>query len=52
MNGGLKLDGVRFSVCALGDTSYEQFCQIGKEFDERLEALGGQRAAPRAITRP
>ena len=47
MNGGPKLEGVRFSVCALGDTSYEQFCQTGKEFDQRLEALGGERVAPR-----
>lgn len=41
------LSGVKFSVCALGDTSYEHFCQIGKEFDERLEKLGASRVAPR-----
>ena len=33
--------GVRFSVCALGDTAYEKFCQTGKDIDARLEALGG-----------
>jgi len=38
-----RLDGVRFSVCALGDTSYEQFCQTGREFDQRLAELGGVR---------
>ncbi len=38
-----KLDGLKFSVCALGDTSYEHFCKIGKDFDTRLAALGGER---------
>ena len=43
-----RLAGLRFSVCALGDTNYIQFCQCGKDFDERLEKLGAVRAAPRA----
>lgn len=47
MAGGFKLEGVKFSVCALGDTSYEQFCLIGKEFDQQLEKLGGERASAR-----
>jgi len=38
-----KLDGVRFSVLALGDLSYEQFCQTGREIDQRLEELGAER---------
>ncbi|WP_284640735.1 assimilatory sulfite reductase (NADPH) flavoprotein subunit [Paenibacillus silviterrae] len=38
-----QLDGLRFSVLALGDSSYELFCQTGKDFDTRLEALGGTR---------
>ncbi|MBB6733234.1 assimilatory sulfite reductase (NADPH) flavoprotein subunit [Cohnella zeiphila] len=42
-----QLDGMPFSVLALGDTSYEFFCKIGKDFDERLKALGGKRLAPR-----
>ncbi|MTT31771.1 assimilatory sulfite reductase (NADPH) flavoprotein subunit [Terrilactibacillus sp. BCM23-1] len=42
-----KLEGVRFSVLALGDTSYEFFCQAGKDFDKRLEELGGERLYPR-----
>ncbi len=33
----------KFSVLALGDTSYENFCQTGRDFDARLEALGAQR---------
>jgi sulfite reductase (NADPH) flavoprotein alpha-component len=43
----LSLAGVKFSVCGLGDTSYEKFCQIGKEFDARLEILGATRVAAR-----
>ncbi|MFC8151940.1 assimilatory sulfite reductase (NADPH) flavoprotein subunit [Bacillus paralicheniformis] len=42
-----KLDDLRFSVLALGDTSYEFFCQTGKEFDQRLGELGGTRLHPR-----
>jgi len=43
-----KLDDLRFSVLALGDISYNEFCQTGKEFDARLEALGAERLHPRA----
>ena len=42
-----RLDDTRFAVCALGDTAYVQFCAVGKAIDERLEALGGKRAADR-----
>jgi sulfite reductase (NADPH) flavoprotein alpha-component len=42
-----KLNHLSFSVCALGDTDYEFFCQCGKEIDERLAALGAHRFAPR-----
>lgn len=42
-----KLDSLRYSVLALGDTSYEFFCQTGKDFDKRLEELGGKQLAPR-----
>jgi len=42
-----QLSGLRFSVLALGDTSYEFFCQTGKDFDQRLEELGGRRLTPR-----
>ncbi len=42
-----RLDDVRFAVLALGDTAYAQFCATGKAIDERLEALGGKRAADR-----
>lgn len=42
-----KLNELRFSVLALGDSSYEFFCQAGKEFDQRLNELGGTRLYPR-----
>lgn len=42
-----KLDGVKFSVCGLGDTSYEHFCKMGKDFDARLAALGAERVHDR-----
>lgn len=42
-----KLEGLNFSVLSLGDSSYEFFCQTGKEFDARLEELGGTRLYPR-----
>lgn len=42
-----RLDGVRYSVLALGDTSYEFFCKTGKDFDKRLEELGATRLVER-----
>ena len=42
-----KLDHLYYSVLALGDTSYEFFCQTGKDFDLNLEKLGAKRIAPR-----
>lgn len=36
---GLKQ--LKFSVLSLGDSSYEHFCQTGKDFDSRLAELGG-----------
>ncbi len=43
-----KLTKTHFSVCALGDTSYEFFCQSGKEWDEIIEQMGGNRILDRA----
>ncbi|MBM7566409.1 assimilatory sulfite reductase (NADPH) flavoprotein subunit [Paenibacillus sacheonensis] len=42
-----QLEGMPFTVLALGDTSYELFCKTGRDFDQRLEELGGKRLAPR-----
>lgn len=43
-----RLEGVEFGVLALGDTSYAEFCAIGKALDARFEALGAKRAYDRA----
>ena len=42
-----KMDGVRFAVLALGDSTYEYYCQAGKRLDQRLEELGGHRLIAR-----
>jgi sulfite reductase (NADPH) flavoprotein alpha-component len=42
-----RLDGVKFAVLALGDSSYAQFCESGRQVDARFEALGAARAAAR-----
>lgn len=42
-----KLEDLHFSVLSLGDSSYEFFCETGKQFDQRLEELGGTRLYPR-----
>ncbi|HGV9241880.1 TPA: NADPH-dependent assimilatory sulfite reductase flavoprotein subunit [Klebsiella aerogenes] len=42
-----KLDGTAFAVFGLGDTSYEFFCQSGKDFDSKLAELGGERLLDR-----
>lgn len=44
---GHDFSGIQFSVLSLGDTSYELFCQCGKDFDTLLEKYGAQRFAPR-----
>jgi sulfite reductase (NADPH) flavoprotein alpha-component len=45
--GAPSLASIRFSVCALGDTNYTQFCQCGKDFDVHFEKLGATRVTPR-----
>jgi len=42
-----RLENVKFSVLALGDTSYDLFCQAGIDWDQRLEALGATRVLDR-----
>ncbi|NQY32509.1 MAG: assimilatory sulfite reductase (NADPH) flavoprotein subunit [Coraliomargarita sp.] len=42
-----KFKGTNFAVLGLGDTSYEHFCKMGKDFDSRLATLGGNRVFDR-----
>ncbi len=42
-----QLNHIHFSVLALGDSSYSEFCGAGKKFDTRLEQLGAKRFLPR-----
>lgn len=41
-----KLPDLQYSVLALGDSSYVNFCQTGREFDTRLAELGAGRVEP------
>ena len=45
---GPRFEGVEYSVLALGDTSYAEFCRFGRQLDERFEHLGAKRVAERA----
>ena len=41
------LSQLEYSVCALGDTSYDKFCQTGIDIDEKLKSLGAKSLAAR-----
>lgn len=45
-NNGFTVDKLKYSVLALGDTSYPLFCKTGEDIDEQLSKLGGNRIAP------
>ncbi len=45
-NNGFRLDKLKYSVLALGDTSYPLFCKAGEDVDTQLQKLGGQRLVP------
>lgn len=34
------LSGVHYSVCAIGDSSYDEFCKAGEDWDQKFAALG------------
>ncbi|HDZ9207462.1 TPA: assimilatory sulfite reductase (NADPH) flavoprotein subunit [Vibrio cholerae] len=42
-----KLLNLKYGVLGLGDSSYQFFCQTGKDFDQFLENLGAQRLVER-----
>ncbi|AWW34833.1 assimilatory sulfite reductase (NADPH) flavoprotein subunit [Mannheimia varigena] len=42
-----KLDRLQFAVLGLGDSSYPNFCQAGKDFDKQLAQLGATRLLDR-----
>lgn len=42
-----RLDSLRFAILALGDSTYEYFCEAGKRLDRRLEDLGAERLLDR-----
>ncbi|HEV3325158.1 MAG TPA: flavodoxin domain-containing protein [Puia sp.] len=43
--GELRLDRMKYSVLALGDTAYPLFCKAGEDIDQQLQKIGGQRIA-------
>ena len=41
-----SLAGVSFSICAIGDTSYDEYCKAGLDWDGIYESLGASRVHP------
>src|SRR5882757_2239964 len=40
---GFRLDKLKYSVLALGDTAYPLFCKAGEDVDQQLQSKGAQR---------
>lgn len=43
---GFKVPQIKYSILALGDSSYPLFCKTGEEVDSQLQHLGGTRVVP------
>jgi len=43
---GFKLPKLKYSILALGDSSYPMFCKAGEDVDQQLTKLGGNRISP------
>ena len=45
----ISFGGMSFAIFGLGDTSYEQYNEMGNYFDESFEKLGGKRLQPAGV---
>ena len=42
-SGKPSLSNVHFSICAIGDSSYDEFCKAGTDWDDKYVELGAKR---------